>query len=231
MSPLNEQFSEVRNMQLDTQLNFFRTLTGKAFESAEKLIALQFETSRASLEKSSELMRQLVSIKEPRDLFALTGQNQSQIDSVLAYGRELFGIAAGIAANAAAPAAAAPTLSLVSPNASTENTSAEATPVASEAPAVHMSATTPPETATLREVAVEAAPIAEPNPIVKAAGISAELPKPSAASFPVPSSSKPIAVAPVKPMEAEPPHAPVSGTPEIVAKQAAAGPGKPARKK
>ena len=94
-----------------------------------------------------------------------------------------------------------------------------------------MSFITAPEAVVASEPAVEPDTVAEPNPIAKAAGKSAELPKPSAASFPVPSSSKPIAVAPVKPVEAEPPPAPVSGTPEIVTKQAAAAPSKPARKK
>jgi hypothetical protein len=77
----------------------------------------------------------------------------------------------------------------------------------------------------------EAAPIAEPNPVAKAVGKPAEPPKPSAASFPVTSSSKPIAVAPVKPVEAALAPAPVSGTPEIVARKAAAPAAKQAKKK
>jgi phasin family protein len=230
MSPLTEQFSEARNLQLERQFNFFHTFAGKAFESAEKLIALNFDASRASLEKSSALMRQMIAAKDPRDLFALTSQTQSQFESVLAYGRQLFGIAAGTAVNAEQPAAATPTLSLVPP-APAPAPATEAAPVASEAHALPESATPAPEVVVASEPAAAPNPIAEPNPIAKAAGASDELPTPSAASFPVPSSSKPIAVAPVKPVEAEPPHAPVAGTPEIVTKQAAAAPSKPARKK
>jgi phasin family protein len=213
MSTLPEQFSEARTLQLETQFNFFRTFTGKAFESAEKIIALNIGASRASFEKSAALMRQMVAIKDPRDLFALSGQTQSQFDSALAYGRELFGITAGI--GAMAPAAAAPEAAPLAP-----------TPAASQAPAVVMP---PPEL-----VVVEApapAPIAEPTPVAKAAGAVDALPKPSAASFPVPSSAKPIAVTQVKPVDAEPPHAPVSGTPAIVAQKAEAVTGKPPRKK
>jgi phasin family protein len=226
MSPLTEQFSEARKLQLETQFNFFHTFTGQAFESAEKLIALNFDVSRASLEKSSALMRQMISARDPRDLLALTSQTQSQFDSVLAYGRRLFGIAAGAPGDAGTSAAAVPTLSLVPP-------AAEAAPAAGEAHAVAKSVAPAPEAVVASESAVEPdpEPIAEQDPIARAAGARAELPKPSAASFPVPSSSKPIAVAPVKPVEAEPPHAPVSGTPEIVTKQAAATPSKPARKK
>jgi hypothetical protein len=75
-------------------------------------------------------------------------------------------------------------------------------------------------------------PIAEPTLIAKAAGKLADFPKPSAASFPVASSSKPIEVTSVEPVEAEPPPAPVSGTPEeIVARKAAAPAAKEAKKK
>lgn len=228
MSPLTEQFSDARKLQLETQFNFFHTFTDKAFESAEKLIALNFDASRTSLENSSALMRQMISARDPRDLLALTSQTQSQFDSVLAYGRRLFGIAAGAPGDAGTPAAATPALSLVPP---APAPAAEAAPAASEAHAVAKSVTTAPEVVVASESAVEPEPIAEQDPIARAAGAPAELPKPSAASFPVPSSSKPIAVAPVKPVEAEPPHAPVSGTPEIVTKQAAAAPSKPARKK
>ena len=204
MTTLPEQFSEARKLQLEAQFNFFQTFTGKAFESAEKLIALNFDASRTSFENSSALVRQMVAAKDPRDLFALTGQSQSQFDSVLAYGRQLFGIATGVAAPAPttqAPAAVEPTA------------------------AAGMAA---PEGVFASEPA--AAPIAEPTAIAKAAGAADALPKPSAASFPVSSSSKPIEVTQVKPVDAEPPPAPASGTPAIVAKQAAAA-AKPSRKK
>lgn len=220
MSTLPEQFSEARKAQVEAQLNFFHTFTGKAFESVEKVISLNIEASRASLEKSSALVRQMIAVKDPRDLFALTGQGQSQFDNALAYGRQLFGIAAGLAASV--PKIPAPTMSLVPPAASA------AAPM--EQPPVVMPR---PELVVVDQPQADllAEPIAEPTPIVKAAGLADTLPKPIAASFPVPSSSKPIAVTQVKPVEAEPPPAPVSGTPEIVAKKAEAPAGKPARKK
>ncbi|MDB5936153.1 MAG: phasin family domain protein [Massilia sp.] len=203
MTTLPEQFSEARKLQLEAQFNFLQTYTSKAFESVEKIIALNFDASRASLDKSSALVRQLMSAKDPRDLFAFTKQTQSQFDSVLAYGNQLFGIVAA-AAPAKAPAPPAPSVAL-------EAQVASAGALAPEA-----------------NVGAPAAPIAEPTPIAKAAGAPEVLPKPSAASFPVASSSQPIEVTQVKPVDAEPPPAPVSGTPAIVAKQAAA---KASRKK
>jgi phasin family protein len=217
MSTLPEQFSEARKAQVEAQFNLFHTFTGKAFESAEKIIALNIEASRKSLEKSSALMRQMISVKDPRDLFALTGQTQSQFDNALAYGRQLFGIAASMAA--IVPKAPAPTMSLVPP------------PTASAAAAPEQPAVVMPRPELVHVDPAPAEPIAEPTPIAKAAGLADALPPPSAASFPVPSSAKPIAVTQVKPVEAEPPRAPVSGTPDIVAKQAETPVGKPARKK
>jgi phasin family protein len=208
MTNLPEQFSEARKLQLEAQFKFFQTFTGKAFESVEKLVALNIDASRQSLEQSSALMRQMMSAKDPRDLFAVTKQTQSQFDSALAYSRQLLGIVAAAPAEAPAeaPAAAAPQ----APSAQLEAAPALVPEVAASVPA--------------------AAPIAEPTPIAKAAG-AVELPKPAAASFPVTSSDKPIEVTQVKPVDAEPAPAPVSGTPAIAAKQAAAAPGKAPRKK
>jgi phasin family protein len=221
MSTFPEQFSEARKSQLDVQFNLIRTFTGKAFDSAEKIMALNFDASRASLEKSSALVRQIMEVRDPRDLFALTREGQSQFDSVMAYGRQLFSIVAAPAVPAATETAPALDAPVAAPAAS-----------ATEAPPAPVQASLMPEAGPVAaegEAAPE--PIAEPNAVAKAAGKPAELPKPIAASFPVTSSSKPIAVAPVKPVEAAPPPAPVSGTPEIVTRKAAAPAAKPAKKK
>jgi phasin family protein len=211
MALIPAQFSEARAKQLDAQFNLFRTLTGNAFNGVEKIIALNFDTTRDALEKSTALVRQVAAAKDPRDLIAITGQTQSQFESVLAYGRQLFGIATSMAV---APPAAAPVL-------------------AAPAPAPVASSPEPQPSIVMPEPVLEfgEAPVAEPTAIAKATGQVDGLPKPSAASFPVPSSSKPIEVAQVKPVEAQPPHAPVSGTPEIVAKSADMPASKPARKK
>jgi phasin family protein len=244
MSPLSEQFTEARKLQLETQFDFFRNFTGKALESAEKLIALNLGTSRASLEQSSNLVRQMFAIRDPRDLFALTGQTQSQFDSVLSYGRQLFGIATGAATAAvpdlaAAPAPApapAPALAAPAPEAVADIAQAAAslfepaaTTPAEPAPARAIDASPVAEPALLVEAkpVVEAIPIAEPTAVAKAVG-NPEAIKPSAASFPVPSSAQPIAVESVKPVEATPPPAQSSGAPSGVTGKPAA---KAARKK
>jgi len=217
MSPFSEQFSQARKLQLETQLNFFRDLTGKAFESAEKLVALNLDTSRVSLDQSSNLVRQLISVKDPRDLFVLTGQTQSQFNSMLSYSRQLFGIATASlpGADFAAAPAAAPAAVLAAP---APQALAEKMPVA----AAVVESTLVVET----NHVVEATPIAQPKPVTKAVG-NAQALMPSAASFPVPSSAQPIAVAPVKPVDAKPPAA----TPSIATAKAQAPGAKAARKK
>ena len=213
MSPFSEQFSQARKLQLETQLNFFRDLTGKAFESAEKLVALNLDTSRVSLDQSSNLVRQLISVKDPRDLFVLTGQTQSQFNSMLSYSRQLFGIATANLAGADFASAPAAALAAPAPQAL-----AEKMPVA----AAVVESTLVVET----NHVVEATPIAQPKPVTKAVG-NAQALMPSAASFPVPSSAQPIAVAPVKPVDAKPPAA----TPSIATAKAQAPGAKAARKK
>ena len=246
MSPLSEQFSEARKLQLETQFDFFRNFTGKALESAEKLIALNLGTSRASIEQSSKLVRQMIEVKDPRDLLALTSQTQSPYDSVLSYGRQLFGIAAGAATVAVPGVAAAPAVA-PAPAAAPEVVAKQAQaaapvvepiiepiiePAVEVAPAPVVEAQLVADTALVVEAkpAVDAKPIAELTPVVKAVA-SPEALKQSAASFPVRSSAKPIAVTSVKPVQATPPAAQSSGKPSIVTAKASAPGAKAARKK
>ncbi len=93
MSNLPEQFSAARKAQLEAQLDAFRHFSGKAVENTEKLIALNIQTTRASVEKSTAAIQQLLTAKDPRDLFALTAHSRDGFDTMLAYGRALFGIA------------------------------------------------------------------------------------------------------------------------------------------
>jgi phasin family protein len=241
MSPLSEQFSLVRKLQLETQFDFFRNFTGKALESAEKLITLNLDTSRASLEQSSKLVRQMIEVKDPRDLFALTGQTQSPFDSVLSYSRQLFGIAAGAATAAVPGLASAPfpvsAFTAPTPEAVAEKVqNAEVVPApaveAAPAPVIDVEAAFVAKPALVVEAkpVIGAHPIAELTPVAKAVANTETL-KPSAASFPVKSSAQPIVVASVKPVEATPPAAQSSGTPSIVTAKAVAPGAKAARKK
>jgi phasin family protein len=99
MSNLTEQFSAARKAQIEAQLDAFRHFSGKAVENTEKLIALNLQTTRASVEKSTAAVQQLLTAKDPRDLFALTAHSRDSFDTLLAYSRALFGIAGGARAD------------------------------------------------------------------------------------------------------------------------------------
>ena len=98
-----DKFSTVSQQQLD----FFQQLTSRAFENAERILALNMATTRAALDQTSGAVRQLATARDPRDLLALTTQSQQQVEAAMAYSRKLFEITNQPAvAKAEAPAAA-----------------------------------------------------------------------------------------------------------------------------
>ncbi len=188
MSTLTEQFSAVRKSQLESQIKFFQSFTAKALDSAQKIIALNLSVSRASMEKSSAAMVDLLAAQDPRDLFALTARTQQSLDGLLAYNRELIAIATGAAQAAKSPEAKAAPLALALPAADVP----ESAPAAAEFVA---------------PLAVDAPPAAPPEakakPVAKAVGKVAA--KPAAAAIAPPQT--PVVVTGIKPVDAAPPPA------------------------
>lgn len=90
--------------QAESQLNYLQSLAARSIESTGKIIALNISTARASMEQSSAAVLQMFSVKDPRDLLALTTSTQEGFDSMLAYGRALAEIASGVQASPPAPA-------------------------------------------------------------------------------------------------------------------------------
>jgi len=89
-----EQFSTVAKANIEAQLSIFLALTGKAFESMEKVVDLNLNVARASLEDSSVAAKQLLSAKDPQEFFSLTAaQAQPTAAKAIAYSRHLAGIA------------------------------------------------------------------------------------------------------------------------------------------
>jgi phasin family protein len=225
MASIPEQFSEARKWQFETQLKLFRALTTQVFESTERVIALNIDTSRAAVERSSTAVKQLLSINDPRDLFTLGSHGQEQLEQMLAYGRELFSIAAGAQSRLVRQAGGAASSPVAAQPAPAPAALQKVQPAPEPAPAVV-------ETASVAEPASE--PVAVTNdqaatePAAKARAIAkaATKPAPKAAAVPHPLSSPVVDAAAqvelpmIKPVEASPPPAPVSGTPEIEAKRA-----------
>jgi phasin family protein len=108
MTSISEQMSAVRNRQFDAQLDFMRAMTAQAFATAEQVLALNINTTRASVERTADTVRQLFSITDPRDLFSVGSHTQEQLSSMFAYSRELFSIAVDARLNLARSGAAVP---------------------------------------------------------------------------------------------------------------------------
>jgi phasin family protein len=173
MTSLPEQLSAARQTQLEAQLELLRSLSTQAISSAEQVIALNLNATRASVEQSSAAVQQLLAVRDPRDLLAFGAQTQQQFQQMMDYGRNLFSIAAGaqlglakaklftpqpVAAPSAAPAPAA---------------AAGSVPVAAPTPA--------PVAAAAPEPAPAPAAVAAPEPA----------PAPAAAAAPAPAPAEP----------------------------------------
>ena len=98
MTSLSERLSFARP-QWQAQLDAFHTLSTRALDSAEQVLALNLKTSRASIEQANGTFQQLLQVSDPRTLFSLALQPNSQLQNpwqhFLSYQRELMGIALG----------------------------------------------------------------------------------------------------------------------------------------
>lgn len=174
MSSITEQFSAATKSQLEAQFQIFNTLASTAVDSAEKVIALNINTTKASVEQSSTAAKQLLSIKDPKELFSLGTQQPGSFDALLAYGRALYSIAS--TAQSELVKSAQSTLQQVSELAVTKATVASPTAAAA-------AQATPPALAAAVSAAVTAANepiVGEVAPVVKAP------PKPKPAAAPIP---------------------------------------------
>lgn len=97
MFPISEQFSAASKANLEAQLALLSTLTNKTFESVEKMVELNLDVAKASLQNSSAAARQLLGAKDPQEWLSLAAsQAQPNAENALAYSRSLATIASGV---------------------------------------------------------------------------------------------------------------------------------------
>jgi phasin family protein len=228
MSSITEQFSAATKSQLEAQFKIFSSLASTVVDSAEKVIALNISTTRASVEKSSAAAKKLLAIKDPKEFFSLGSAQPPGFDNLLAYGRELASIAS--AAQSELIQSAQSTIKQVSDLAATKATVVPKTPpaLAAAVTAAVTAVNTPPAPAVVAkaEVAPANEPVAAPP---KAAKV-----KPVAAPIPQPAASTPVEVKPLaKPSFPAPPAKPAAAAAETkpvklkaVAPKAKPAPGK-----
>lgn len=198
MSSITEQFSAATKSQLEAQFQILNTLASTAVGSAEKVFALNLSATKASVEKSSAAAKKLLTATDPKEFFSLNAAEAPGLDGLLAYGRELYSIAAS-AQNELIKSAQS-TLKQVTDLAATKATVLPKIPVLTSVIAVSDAVVAAPKAAKARPAApkvIEAEPVAEEDSFVEVKAESKPL-------FPeVP--PKPIALAPEdKPAKAAP---------------------------
>ncbi|MES2126086.1 MAG: phasin family protein [Pseudomonadota bacterium] len=105
-----QTFSVQYSNHLETQLDAFGGFAAKAIENTGRVVHLNLSTLRAAVEHAEQAWRDLAAAQDPRDFLTLMSQSQFTIDSLLAYGRALAGIAVPAPE---APAVTTPLLTVV----------------------------------------------------------------------------------------------------------------------
>ena len=99
MFAIPEQFSAASKANFEAQLSLISALTNKAFEGVEKVVDLNLNVAKASLEESSAAAKQFLSAKDAQEWLSLAAaQAQPNAEKALAYGRHLASIASGVQA-------------------------------------------------------------------------------------------------------------------------------------
>ena len=94
MFTLPEEFSAATKSHFEAQLAMITALTNKAFESVEKIVDLNMNVVKASLEESTVTAQQLMAVKGPQEFMALSAsQAQPSAEKAVAYSRHLANIA------------------------------------------------------------------------------------------------------------------------------------------
>jgi phasin family protein len=98
MYSYQEQLSAATKTNIESQLALISTLTAKTFESVEKVIGLNLNVARTSLEESAAAAQQLLAAKDAQEFFAVTAAQTQPTEKNLAYGRHLASIASSFQA-------------------------------------------------------------------------------------------------------------------------------------
>lgn len=198
MFSLPQELSSAAKSHIDTQLQLFSKISSTVLDGAEKVIALNLNAGKAALSHTAATAQHLLESQDAREFFRYgVSQARPNIDSLLAYGRQLYGIASSTHAELLASArarldAAAPAALIVSGVAApAAQIKALAAPVPAPAPT-----TAAPVIAPAPPVApvVATAPQAVEERAIAAAVLeeAAQAPLPLAASAPVAPAEEPV---------------------------------------
>ncbi len=89
-----EQFTTAARAQLESQLHMATAVTDSMIDSMEKVIGLNLQAAKASLDNSVGNVQQLLTVKDPQEFLSVSStQSQPQTDIALTYARHLASIA------------------------------------------------------------------------------------------------------------------------------------------
>ncbi|MBI1771593.1 MAG: phasin family protein [Burkholderiales bacterium] len=148
MSLLTEQLSSAAQNQLAKQITVFQAWSQLAFGGLEKLIALNFNTAKQSLENANNVAHELFAVKQAQELLDLSrAHGQPQLEKILSYGRELASISSDTRAElwqiVSKQSAAVAAATVATTTAATPAPSPKATPAPAAKPAVKKLAAKP----------------------------------------------------------------------------------------
>jgi len=94
MFAIPEQFSATTKNQFEAQLAVMNSFASTAFDSMQKIVDLNLNAVKSSLQESSATAHQLFTAKDPQEFFALSSaQAQPTAEKAIAYSRHLASIA------------------------------------------------------------------------------------------------------------------------------------------
>jgi len=100
MFSFSEQISTATKTHFEAQLAMINALTSRTFEGVAKVIELNVNAAKASLEESAVATKQLLSAKDAQEFFTLSAtQVQPNAEKVLSYGRHLASIGSSVQAD------------------------------------------------------------------------------------------------------------------------------------
>jgi phasin family protein len=99
MFTIPKELTDVVKANFETNLAVLSALTAKSFEGVEKVVDLNINAGKASLEDSAIAARQLMTAKDPQEFLTLTAaQAQPTAAKAIAYGRHFVGIVTSVQA-------------------------------------------------------------------------------------------------------------------------------------
>lgn len=106
MPSIPEQLASATRANFEAQLGLINALTSKAFEGVEKIIELNLNATRASLDEVSEAVKQGSAAKGTQDLFSTAAAQVPNAENAIDYSRQLAEISANMQAEFARAAEA-----------------------------------------------------------------------------------------------------------------------------